>query len=47
MKNNLVGWFEIPVENMERAIAFYEKVLDLKMDRHQMGPLDMAWFPWN
>ena len=47
MKNNMVGWFEIPVENMERAIAFYEKVFDLKMDRHHMGPLDMAWFPWN
>ncbi len=46
MKNNAVGWFEIPVENMERAIAFYEKVLDLKMSRNQMGPLDMAWFPW-
>jgi len=47
MQNNVVGWFEIPVENMERAVAFYEKVLDLKLDRHQMGPLDMAWFPWN
>lgn len=47
MKNNMVGWFEIPVENMERAIAFYEKVMNLKMDRHKMGPLDMAWFPWN
>lgn len=46
MKNNAVGWFEIPVENMERAIAFYEKILDLKMSRNQMGPLDMAWFPW-
>jgi len=46
MKNNVVGWFEIPVENMERAITFYEKVLDFKMTRNQMGPLDMAWFPW-
>ncbi len=46
MKNNVVGWFEIPVENMEKAITFYEKVLDLKMTRNQMGPLDMAWFPW-
>ncbi len=46
MKNNVVGWFEIPVENMERAIKFYEHVLGLKMDRNQMGPLDMAWFPW-
>ncbi|WP_340113139.1 VOC family protein [Maribellus mangrovi] len=47
MKNNAVGWFEIPVSNMERAMGFYETVLDLKMDRNQMGPLDMAWFPWN
>lgn len=46
MKNNIVGWFEIPVDDMERAISFYEKVFDLKLDRNQMGPLDMAWFPW-
>ncbi|WP_167618553.1 VOC family protein [Maribellus sediminis] len=46
MKNNAVGWFEIPVNNMERAMNFYETVLDLKMQRNQMGPLDMAWFPW-
>ena len=45
MQNNVVGWFEIPVENMERAIAFYEKVFDFKLERNQMGPLDMAWFP--
>jgi len=46
MKNNIVGWFEIPVENMERAIAFYEEVFDISMERNQMGPLDMAWFPY-
>lgn len=46
MKNNIVGWFEIPVLNMERAIAFYETVFAVKLDRNQMGPLDMAWFPW-
>lgn len=46
MKDNMVGWFEIPVENMERAINFYEKVFDLKMNRQNMGSLDMAWFPW-
>lgn len=43
--HNVVGWFEIPVNNMERAMAFYEKVFDFKLERHQMGPLDMAWFP--
>lgn len=46
MKNNIVGWFEIPVSNMERAIKFYETVIGVKLDRNQMGPLDMAWFPW-
>ncbi len=42
---NPVGWFEIPVLDMDRAMKFYETVLDIKLDRHQMGPLDMAWFP--
>lgn len=46
MKNNAVGWFEIPVNDMERAIKFYETVLDIKTERNRMGPLDMAWFPW-
>ncbi|WP_319229052.1 VOC family protein [Draconibacterium orientale] len=45
MQSNAVGWFEVPVTDMERAIKFYETVLDLKLDRNQMGPLDMAWFP--
>ena len=47
MKNNMVGWFEVPVTNMDRAIAFYEKVFELKLERHPMGELDMAWFPWS
>jgi predicted enzyme related to lactoylglutathione lyase len=45
-KNNVVGWFEIPVMNMERAIRFYEDVFDFKLNRQQIGPLEMAWFPW-
>ncbi len=46
MDKNVVGWFEIPVSDMDRAIRFYEQVLDLKLERHPMGPLDMAWFPF-
>jgi predicted enzyme related to lactoylglutathione lyase len=46
MKNNVAGWFEIPVMNMERAIKFYENVLEVKLERNQLGSLDMAWFPW-
>ncbi len=45
IKNNVVGWFEIPVKNMSRAIKFYEAVLGLKLQLMKMGPLDMAWFP--
>jgi len=47
MKHVSIGWFEIPVEKMERAMAFYEAVFDCKLDRHHMGPIDMAWFPWD
>ena len=43
--HNFVGWFEIPVTDMDRAIRFYEKVFDIRMTRRKMGPLDMAWFP--
>lgn len=42
----VVGWFKIPVQDMNRAAKFYEAVFDLKLSRHQLGPLEMAWFPW-
>jgi uncharacterized protein len=46
MEHNIVGWFEIPVTDMERAIKFYQNVFEVELERHQMGDLDMAWFPW-
>lgn len=45
INRNVVGWFEIPVSDMDRAIAFYETVFGYKLERHKMGELDMAWFP--
>ena len=33
MNNNPVGWFEIYVEDMERAKAFYEKVFDVQLTK--------------
>jgi len=45
LKNNVVGWFEIPVTDMDRAVKFYETVFDFKLQREKMGELDMAWFP--
>lgn len=46
-KNNVAGWFEIPVTDMDRAVKFYETVFDFELQREQMGELDMAWFPFN
>lgn len=45
-KYNAVGWFEIPVKDMDRAKTFYEKVFDIKLERQeeQFGIL-MSWFP--
>ena len=45
--NNVIGWFEIPVLDMDRAITFYEKVFDFEIDRQNFGGLDMAFFPFD
>jgi uncharacterized protein len=46
ISHNIVGWFEIPVTDMDRAIKFYEAVFEVKLTRQQMGGEDMAFFPW-
>ena len=46
-KQNVVGWFEVPVSDMDRAVKFYETIFDFKLDRQNLGGLEMAWFPWN
>lgn len=38
MTNNPVGWFEIYVQNMQRATSFYEAVLKVKLE--PLGPPD-------
>ena len=45
MKRNMVGWFEIPVSDMDRAKAFYEKVFKIKLNIVDFGGLLMGWFP--
>lgn len=46
MKANMVGWFEIPVVNMDRAKNFYENVFDIKIQVEQFGDTLMGWFPF-
>ena len=46
MEQNMVGWFEIPVLDMERAKTFYEKVFQIKIQVQDLGGTQMGWFPW-
>ncbi|TSE09282.1 VOC family protein [Aquimarina algiphila] len=41
----MIAWFEIPVTDMNRAKAFYEKVFDIEISIHDMDGLQMGWFP--
>jgi hypothetical protein len=44
MKTNPVGWFEIYVQDMQRARSFYESIFDVKLER--LNPeVDMLVFP--
>lgn len=45
MKMNPVCWFEIPVNDMEKAKKFYESVFDFELTFSEMGPYIMAMFP--
>ncbi|PZX57662.1 hypothetical protein LV84_01791 [Algoriphagus ratkowskyi] len=45
MKKVTVGWFEIPVSDMDRAINFYQKVFDCTLHKLDMGDFQMAMFP--
>lgn len=45
MKSVTVGWFEIPVTDIDRAIKFYEQVFECKLEKQDMGDFKMAWFP--
>ena len=42
---NPVNWFEIPVNDIERAKGFYQNILGIEMAITEMGPNLMAWFP--
>ena len=45
MKKNPVNWFEIPVDDLDRARKFYESVFDVELNLLEMGPMKMFQFP--
>lgn len=42
---SVINWFEIPVSDMERAIKFYEPVMQLALRREKMDCAELAVFP--
>ncbi len=46
MEKNVVGWFEIPVSDFERAKKFYAAVLQKEMMDMDMPGSQMAAFKW-
>lgn len=46
MEANMVGWFEIPVADMDRAKIFYETVFGIKIHVEKFGETLMGWFPF-
>ena len=45
MANNPVGWFEIYVQDMNRAKAFYESVLGTQLSKLDSPGMEMWTFP--
>lgn len=44
--NNLVSYFEIPVNDLERAMKFYEFVFDCTLEQTNIHGNEMAAFPF-
>ena len=42
----MVGWFEIPVTDMDRAKTFYNKVFNVDIQLEDFGGVLMGWFPF-
>ena len=43
----MIGWFEIPVNDMDRAKQFYETVFKIEIKVQDFGGTLMGWFPDN
>jgi uncharacterized protein len=46
MEHNMIGWFEIPVKDMERAKAFYDTMFNINIQVQDFGGVLMGWFPF-
>ncbi len=46
-KRNPVGWFEIYVQDMDRAKTFYEKTLEVTFEKLESPRVELWAFPFN
>ncbi len=44
---NPVNWFEIPAKDIQESKMFYDYVFGFDLQINEMGPLTMAWFPFD
>ena len=45
ISENCLNWFEIPVENMDRAKQFYQRIFSIEMNERTIMGMQMAFFP--
>lgn len=45
INRNPVGWFEFYVQDMERAVAFYQKTFEVTLEQLPSSDMDMWAFP--
>jgi predicted enzyme related to lactoylglutathione lyase len=43
--NDPVTWIEIPVNDFDRGVRFYEEVFQVSLQKMDLGDLNMATFP--
>lgn len=44
--NNYLALFEIPATDLNRAVSFYEGILDLKIEKMEMPGMEIGVFPY-
>lgn len=42
---HMISWFELPVTDMDRAVAFYSEILQHPIPVEDMGPIKMGMLP--
>ena len=45
-QSNNLNWFEISVNDIDRAKKFYETIFGISMETQEMNGMQMAFFPW-